>query len=260
MNPEMNNWLQLILRWAHVVAGIAWIGHLYFFNWVNGPFQGKIDGPTKKAVNPELLPRALYWFRWGAAWTWITGILLAGLIYYHGRQAFAADYQQTGNPWLWLAIVLVSLAVGFVIYNAVMKAVKNVVVASAINLVLFAAVYFFLEFVGKFGGRSLYIHAGAIFGTIMAGNVWMVIWPAQQKIIRAVKEGTAPDPALVASAGLRSRQNTYMSVPLVFTMISNHYPTVFEHAYRDLILAVIIAVGFGVVRMLYGKAGKVSGF
>src|ERR671934_4123 len=73
-------------RCAHVVAGITWIGHLYFFNWVNGPFQGKIDGPTKKAVNPELMPRALFWFRWGAAWTWITGVLLAGLIYYQSRQ------------------------------------------------------------------------------------------------------------------------------------------------------------------------------
>src|SRR5438477_1960880 len=69
-------------RWLHVLAGIVWIGHLYFFNWVNGPFQAKIDGPTKKIVNPELMPRALYWFRWGAAYTWITGVLLLGLVYY----------------------------------------------------------------------------------------------------------------------------------------------------------------------------------
>ena len=117
MDPNVDLWIQLFLRWAHVVAGIIWIGHLYFFNWVNAPFQAKLDGPTKKIVNPELQPRALFWFRWGAAWTWITGILLAGLIYYHGRQAFEGDYQQTQNPWLWLAIVLVLLAVGFVIYN-----------------------------------------------------------------------------------------------------------------------------------------------
>ena len=260
MNPELNNWMQLVLRWAHVVAGIVWIGHLYFFNFVNGPFQGKLDGPTKKTVNPELMPRALYWFRWGAAWTFITGLLLGGLIYYHGRQAFAADFQQTQNPWLWLAVVLVLVAVGFVIYNAVMNAIKNVVVASAIALVVYAAAYFFLEFVGKFGGRSLYIHTGLIFGTIMAANVWMVIWPAQKKIITAVKEGTPPDAALVAKAGLRSRQNTYMSVPLVFMMISNHYPTVYEHAMRDLFLAIIIAAGFAVVRMLYAKAAKVQGF
>jgi len=72
--------LEAIFRWMHVFAGIIWIGHLYFFNWVNGPLAAKLDGPTKKIVVPELMPRALYWFRWGAAWTWVTGILLLGLI------------------------------------------------------------------------------------------------------------------------------------------------------------------------------------
>ena len=77
--------LEVLFRWIHVLAGVIWIGHLYFFNFVNVPFQGKIDGPTKKAVNPELLPRALCWFRWGAAWTWVTGVLLLVLVYYHRR-------------------------------------------------------------------------------------------------------------------------------------------------------------------------------
>jgi uncharacterized membrane protein len=260
MNAELNNWLQLIFRWAHVVAGIIWIGHLYFFNWVNGPFQGKLDGATKKIVNPELMPRALFWFRWGAAWTWITGILLAGLVYYHSRIVF--EDPSNGNPWLWLAIVLVLLAVGFVIYNTIMKAVANKVAAAAICLVIFAGVYLFLEYVGKFSGRALYLHMGAIFGTMMALNVWMVIWPYQQRIIRATKEGTAPDATEVAAAGLRSRHNTFMSIPLVFAMISNHYPTVYGQSpmVRDVVLAVIIAVGFIATKMIYGKAPKVAGF
>jgi uncharacterized membrane protein len=260
MNPELNNWLQLIFRWAHVVAGVIWIGHLYFFNWVNGPFQAKLDGPTKKIVNPELMPRALFWFRWGAAWTWITGILLAGLVYYHSRIVFEDPNQ--GNPWLWLFIVLVLLVVGFLIYNAVMKAVANKVVGATISLVIFAAVYLLLEYVGKFSGRALYIHMGAIFGTMMALNVWMIIWPYQQRIIRATKEGTAPDPVDVATAGLRSRHNTFMSIPLIFSMISNHYPTVYgqEPMVRDGVLAVIIALGFVAVRLIYGKAPKVQGF
>ena len=260
MNPEMNNWMQLILRWAHVVAGIIWIGHLYFFNWVNGPFQAKLDAPTKKIVSPELMPRALFWFRWGAAWTWITGILLAGLVYYHSRIVF--EDPNTGNAWLWLAIVLVLLAVGFVIYNAIMKAMANKVAGAAISLIVFAGVYLFLEYVGKFSGRALYIHMGAIFGTMMALNVWMIIWPYQQRIIRATKEGTAPDPKEVAMAGLRSRHNTFMSVPLIFAMISNHYPTVYGQApiVRDVILALVIAVGFIATKMIYGKAPKVQGF
>jgi uncharacterized membrane protein len=97
---------------------------------------------------------------------------------------------------------------------------------------------------------------------VMALNVWMVIWPYQKRIITATKEGTAPDPAQVATAGLRSRHNTYMSVPLIFTMISNHYPTVYGMTpmYRDLTLAIIIAVGFVSVRLLYMKAPKVLGF
>src|SRR6184192_1340747 len=228
MNEPLNTLLNLFFRWAHIVAGITWIGHLYFFNWVNGPLQGKLDGATKKAVNPELLPRALFWFRWGAAWTWITGILLAGLVYYQVQQALF-DPDHLGNPWLWLFIVLVCWAVGFVVYNAIMKALANKDVAAAICLLLYAGFYLLLEKVGHFGGRSLYIHAGATFGTIMALNVWMVIWPNQKKIITALKAGTplAADSPEVKIAGLRSRHNTYMSVPLVFFMISNHYGELF---------------------------------
>lgn len=260
MSPDLNNWLQLIFRWAHVVAGIIWIGHLYFFNWVNGPFQGKIDGPTKKTVNPELLPRALFWFRWGAAWTWIFGILLGVLVYYQSREVlFDADH--LSNQWLWFVIILIVLAIGFLIYNAIMKAVPNKTLGAAICLAIFVGVYYFLECVGHYSGRALYIHTGVIFGTMMALNVWMVIWPYQKRIITAVKEGTAPDAQQVATAALRSRHNTYMSVPLIFTMISNHYPTVYGAvpAVRDAMLAGIIIVGFIAVRLMYAKAPKVTG-
>lgn len=260
MPQHVNDVLQLLFRWAHVVAGVIWIGHLYFFNWVNGPFAAKLDAPTKKLVVPELMPRALYWFRWGAAWTWFTGILLGGLVYYHSKIVFDDPTAAENNPWLWLAIVLVIMAVGFVIYNAVMKAVANVIVANVIVLILFAAAYFFLEYVGKFGGRSLYIHAGLIFGTVMALNVWMVIWPNQKKIINAVKNGETPDPAWVKIAGLRSRHNTYMSVPLLFMMISNHYPTMYGNDYRDVCLAAVIALGFFVTWLMYKKSAKVQGF
>ncbi|HVR38742.1 MAG TPA: urate hydroxylase PuuD [Thermoanaerobaculia bacterium] len=260
MNQDLNTFLQLFLRWIHIVAGVIWIGHLYFFNWVNGPFQTKIDGPTKKLVNPELMPRALYWFRWGAAWTWFSGILLAALIYYHEKTVLFENGE--GNQWLWLALVLVLLAVGFVLYNFIMKALANKVVAAAICLVLFAGVYAVLEFCGKFGGRALYIHAGAIFGTMMALNVWMVIWPNQKKILTALKNGTplAPDSPEVKIAGLRSRHNTYMSVPLIFLMISNHYPTMFSNPMRDACLASVIILGFFVTWLLYKKSGKVAGF
>jgi uncharacterized membrane protein len=260
MPEDVNQWLQLLFRWSHVVAGITWIGLLYFFNWVNGPFQAKLDGPTKKIVNPELLPRALYWFRWGAAWTWITGVLLGGLIYYHGKVVFEDPQAPGSNPWLWLAIVLVVLIVGFLLYNIIMKSVGNLIVANVIVLILFAAAYLLLEYVGHFSGRGLYIHAGMMFGTTMALNVWMVIWPNQRRIITAVKNGEAPDPGWVKIAGLRSRHNTYMSIPLVFTMISNHYPTMYGNEYRDICLAGVIALGFFVTWLLFKKSAKVQGF
>lgn len=262
MNAQLNDILNLFFRWFHVVAGITWIGHLYFFNWVNGPFQGKIDGPTKKLVNPELMPRALFWFRWGAAWTWITGVLLAGIVYYQEKKQLFDDLHTDNNPWLWLAITLVGWAVGFVIYNAVMKSLANKVVGAAICLVLYAGFWALLECVGHYGGRALYIHGGATFGTIMALNVWMVIWPYQKKIITALKDGNplpATDP-IVTTAGLRSRHNTYMSVPLIFFMISNHYYPMFSNPYHDVCAAGIIVIGFVVVRLLYGKAAKVPGF
>src|SRR5213082_3935330 len=107
--------LEAIFRWLHVLAGIVWIGHLYFFNWVNGPFQAKIDGPTKKVVNPELMPRALYWFRWGAAYTWITGVLLLFLVYWFGGVMVNPD--QSMGPHAAGGIGLVLIIIGFVIYD-----------------------------------------------------------------------------------------------------------------------------------------------
>src|SRR5687767_10468512 len=106
MNAEVNTWIQLLARWIHVVAGVIWIGHLYFFNWVNAHFAKVLDGPTKKIVVPELMPRALYWFRWGAVWTWVSGFVLAGLIYYMGGALFE-DPAAGGQPMLWLLIVVI---------------------------------------------------------------------------------------------------------------------------------------------------------
>src|SRR6478736_6064515 len=110
--------LEAIFRWMHVFTGIIWIGHLYFFNFVNGPLQTKLDGPTKKAVNPELMPRALFWFRWGAAWTWITGLLLLGIIYYHGQAVL--NVPEAG----WSGGTIVMIVVTFLavfIYDALWK-------------------------------------------------------------------------------------------------------------------------------------------
>lgn len=251
MDPNVSAGMQLFFRWVHVVAGIAWIGHLYFFNFVNAQVAKTYDADSKKKVVPELMPRALYWFRWGAAYTWITGILLLGLVYYMGGTLVPADGPLSVKAATGVGLGL--LIVGFGVYDVLWKALaKSEAAAVAISFGLLAGATYGLA--GVLSGRALYIHVGALFGTIMAANVWMRIWPAQRKIIAAIKSGTAPDAALVATAGLRSKHNTYLSVPLAFTMISNHYPELYGSALGWMWLLGLVAVGWAVTKWLYTKS------
>jgi uncharacterized membrane protein len=253
-------WFEAAFRWTHVVAGILWIGHLYFFNFVNAQVVKAYDAESKKKVVPELMPRALYWFRWGAVYTWVSGILMAGLVYYSVDNLIGKDV--TGRAVIphmaGVAIALALIAVIFFVYDAAWKVVsKNERVGVGILFGLFVVLLFLLSRI--FTGRALFIHAGMFFGTIMAMNVWMRIWPAQRKIIQATKGvGPAPDPSVAAMAALRSKHNTYMSVPLVFTMVSNHYPTIYGQDGSWLILAVILALGFVVAKLLYLRSAGVA--
>lgn len=249
----MHLFLESIFRWIHIVAGVMWIGHLYFFNFVNSQFAPTMDGETKKKVVPELMPRALYWFRWGAAYTWVTGVLLLMLVFYHGP--FMFDEAGSWGVAAILAVVLVFVAP--FIYDAIYKTVLTDPKAGFVGGVILATVVVcYMAWGAHFYFRTYAIHLGAMFGTIMAFNVWFRIWPAQQQIIRATKEGTAPDAALVALSGLRSKHNTYMSVPLIFTMMNAHAPW----AASPLILGLIVLVGWGATYWLYNQSKTVKGF
>jgi uncharacterized membrane protein len=254
--------LNALFRWLHILAGIVWIGMLYFFNFVNGPLGGVLDGDTKKKVVPELMPRALYWFRWGAAWTWVTGVLLLMLVFYHGGIMFEGDATWNGGA---IAMIVVTFLAVFV-YDALHKSPlgKDPKVFGAVAFVLAAIVICLMSYFG-FSYRAYNIHLAALFGTTMAFNVWYRIWPAQQKIIAAVKAGTPPDAALVALSGARSRHNVYMSVPLVWGMINYHTTTVgtqlgIPGAYGFALYLVVILLGWHVVWHLYKMAAKVKGF
>lgn len=252
---ETTELLQALFRWLHIFAGIIWIGHLYFFNFVNAPFEGTLDAGNKKAVVPQLRPRALFWFRWGAAWTWITGFLLVLLVFYHGRIMFDGDAGWTGGAILMVAVTFLAFAV----YDPVAKAIKDNKQMAGVGFALIALVIFAYIYVGGFGYRAYVIHTGALFGTLMAANVWMRIWPAQQKIITAIRDGQAPDAALVGLAGTRSRHNTYMSVPLVWTMIDQH-TILFAGPASPIVLLAVIGIGWYIVLLCYKKAATVKGF
>jgi uncharacterized membrane protein len=253
MDPNISAVLDAIFRWTHVVAGIAWIGHLYFFNFVNAQVAKTYDPDSRRKVVPELMPRALYWFRWGAAYTWITGILLLGLVIYGG--GVIVDAGSPLGSGVASLIGLVLLAIGFLVYDQLWKAMaKNEQAGVVVSFVLMLVVLFIMNLI--FSKRAVYIHLGAIFGTIMAGNVWMRIWPSQRKILAGVKGGPAADPSVVSLAALRSKHNTYLSVPMVFTMVSNHFPTIYGSDFGWIILAIVVLIGFGATKLLYQKSAK----
>ena len=256
--------VQAIARWLHIIAGVMWIGLLYFFNFINAHFAATLDGDSKKKVVPELMPRTLYWFRWGAAWTWVTGIVLIGLVYHRGGLMFEDDY-----GWGVSAIVMTAvtfLAVFLYDYLYKTKLASNLRLITIISFVLIGATVYLMKEWGGFSYRAFNIHLGTLFGTNMAFNVWFRIWPAQRKIITAIKQGDAPDGDLVALAGLRSKHNTYMSVPLIWTMMNQHTIALaggnfgITSSTNWLVLMIIVAIGWHIVFQLYKKSAKIKGF
>src|SRR5688572_10150124 len=162
----VQSYTEFLFRWIHVAAGIMWIGHLYFFNFVNAHVAKTYDAASKKAVVPQLMPRALYWFRWGAAYTWITGILLLGLVIDMGGGLESRIGNGPG-----MAVGFGALIVGFAVYDFLWKSplAKNERNAAIVSYVLVIASTWGLSQV--FGGRAVWIHIGSMFGTIMAANV-----------------------------------------------------------------------------------------
>ena len=242
--------VNLFLRWIHVVAGVMWIGHLWFFNFVNAQIAKTYDADSKKKVIPELMPRALYWFRWGAAWTWITGILMLGTVYHMG----GAMVEPSQDKGLAAGAGFGILVVAWVVYDMLWKQMaKNEMAGIAVCFVLITGTAFGLSSI--MSARALFIHIGAIFGTIMAANVWMRIWPNQRKIIAAAKAGQPPPDGLPALAGLRSKHNTYMSVPLIFFMLNQHFSTIISGDLRWAVAAGFIALGWGATKFMFSKSG-----
>ena len=260
------DWLNLLLRWAHLVAGIAWIGTSFYFIALDLSLRRARDAPEgvagtawevhgggfyrveKYAVAPPSLPEHLTWFRWEAYLTWMTGFALLVVQFHLDAEAWLIDPAVMPlDVWQAVAVSVASLAAGWLAYDAICRsrAGANAVVLAVVvfALVVFAA----WGYTRVFSARAALVHAGALIGTLMAFNVFAVIIPNQKKAVAALLAGEAPDPRLGAVARQRSVHNTYLTLPVLLLMVSGHYPMLTGHPHAWLLVALII-VGGGCAR------------
>ena len=276
--PELEayllDWLSLLLRWAHLVVGIAWIGASFYFIWLDNHLEPSSDprlagdlwavhgGGFYRAEKfkgaPPQMPARLHWFKWEAYWTWITGFFLLVLIYYASAEIYLVDasVMALSKPAA-IGIGIGSLVVGLAIYEGLCR---SPLAKSEINLaiglfLLFAATAWGLCQV--FGGRGAFIHYGAILGTIMVANVAHIIIPGQHRMVAALASGRAPDPKDGAAGKQRSVHNTYFTLPVLFTMIAGHYAFTFGARWNWLVLVALTLAG-GLVRVWFVMRHKGS--
>jgi len=263
MDPYINEWLNLVIRFAHLITGIAWIGASFYFVWLDNHLEtpspekavkgiggdlwaihgGGFYEVAKYKLAPPKMPSTLHWFKWEAYTTWITGFLLLTLMFYVGAETYLID-KRVADLTQFQAILygIGSIVVGVGIYEALVrtKLRNHGIILGLILLIVATALSYSLAQI--FSARGAYMHMGAIIGTIMAGNVFFGIMPSQRALVKAVEEGTAPDPAYGLNAKVRSTHNTYTTLPILFIMISNHYPMTFNHSANWLVLMAIILI------------------
>ncbi len=278
MEPIVWEWVNLLVRWLHVVTAIAWIGSSFYFIHLDLSLRRRDGLPTgvageawqvhgggfynmmKYTVAPPELPEKLTWFKWEAYATWLSGFALLSVLYYHGAELYMIDPAVLDIPW-WGAVLLSlgALGLGWHVYDRLCKSPlgKDDVKLAAAGFVFLVLVAWGLSHV--FSGRAAMLHVGALIGTMMSANVFRIIIPNQTKAVAAMKAGRVPDPALGKQAKQRSLHNNYLTLPVVFLMISNHYPLAFGTRYSWAIVAVVLVVG-AVIRHFFNSrhAGKPS--
>jgi uncharacterized membrane protein len=269
MTAVILEWLNALLRWAHVMAGIAWIGTSFFFIWLEASLKKRAGQPDeiagetwmvhgggfwlaeKYALAPERMPDELHWFKYEAYFTWITGFLLLAVIYYFGADAFLIDKEKAALDPVWASVLSMgSLAAGWFIYDGLCRSPigqKTGPLAVALFIEIAAFTFFYH---GVFSDRAAFLHVGALIGTIMTASVFFVIIPNQKIVVADLQAGRRPDPRLGMQAGQRSLHNNYLTLPVIFMMISNHYPILFGHPWSPLIALGIVAAG-GLIRHFF---------
>ncbi len=261
IQPDIKEWLNVLVRIAHFISGIMWIGASFYFVWLDSVFeppavpQKGVEGETymvhggffyrveKRRFGAGGMPPLLHWFKWEATLTWITGFILLWVVYYTNDGAYLIDPAvRQLSPELATGIGLAVIAGGWLFYELFFRSpLARTPWGSSLVFVFLAGLVYFLTHV--FSGRGAFIELGAIFGTIMVANVWVHILPNQRAIIKAANEGKEPDYTLGLKAKRRSMHNSYMTIPVLFMMISNHFSSLYDHKYSALLLGLIIITG-----------------
>jgi len=257
------DWVELLVRWTHVIAGIAWIGSSFYFIALDASLKHaphldpRVKGEAwqvhgggfyqmqKFLVAPEFMPEELTWFKWEAYTTWIFGFLLLCLVYYLQPSLYLIDPAVLRiTPYDAVVLGVASLAAGWVIYDQLCKSPvgQDTGRLATVGFVLLVAAAF--GYTHVFSGRGAFIHVGALVGTIMVGNVFLVIIPNQRIVVRDLIAGRTPDPRLGAQAKQRSVHNNYLTLPVVFTMLSNHYAFTYSGRWSWLVLAAVFIASF----------------
>ena len=265
MEGYIADWLNLLIRWLHFITGAAWIGTSFYFNWLNHNIRTpKTPQPGIKgelfAVHgghfyevrkydgaPETLPETLHWFKWEAYFTWISGFSLLSVVYYwNAKMNLVGLGEGSLEPWQGIALSVGGLIGGWIVYDLMCKSplrTKPVIFAGIGFALLAASAYGFAQ---VFTPRASYIQMGAMVGTMMAANVFFVIIPNQRKMVDAMIAGQEPDTRFGDAGALRSLHNNYFTLPVLFIMVSNHFPMTFGHEWNWAVLAAIALIGAGI--------------
>jgi uncharacterized membrane protein len=270
--------LSMLVRWLHIIAGIAWIGSSFYFIWLDNSLEapppesdtakkgvagelwavhgGGFYNPQKYAVAPPALPATLHWFKWEAYTTWLSGTALLVLVYWLKAQVMMVDPNVASlTPWQAVAVGAASMIGSWIVYDLLCRSplgkhegLLAVVVFGLLTLLAWELSHFL-------GGRAMFMHVGTAMGTIMAANVFFVIIPGQQRMVDAMRAGRTPDPRDGKRSKQRSVHNNYFTLPVLFIMISNHYAATYSHPQAWAILMLMAAAGV-VIRHFFNRRHK----
>ena len=259
MKLYLIDWLSLSLKLLHVIAGIAWIGASFYFNWLENKLnrinnRDEIAGHLwavhgggfyyleKYKKYPQTLPEPLHWFKWEAYFTWISGFLLLSVIYYFNATTYLLASDSSISPSNGILASVLGLLLFWVIYDLLCKSKvvhKSLIFIGIIFVIISISAYFYSTI---FNPRAVYMQIGAMIGTVMVANVFFVIIPVQKKLVAACEDLTEVSKELGLMGYTRSRHNNYFTLPVLFMMISGHYPMIYSGDYGWVVLIVVVGI------------------